>query len=987
MPCGCSQRDAATAYITAADVVNDDGAHDNQNEEGNNGSGGKLQHHKPPPRSTVITKTTKTTKTYKRNKLITTTVTATTTTTTTEPTSDDHDDHDDDDPRETDLKLPAADGTVAVRSSWAAPAVQPKPRSFGFASTALPMKIKVAPPAAAKVFKSIVQPAPNVVVRQEFRTLPYDEQLRFCQAMQKMMEVKSEWKPWVEGQVDPTEGPPPDEMMPCEYFRLASYHGWPYWGDKSGEQVGYCPHGIETFPIWHRAYVVEFERALQEADRALGRDGKIALHYWGWEGDDPFVNGQAMPTMIRDLFRDFKRDMIPSVLLESVCDCNMLKLMREGYKGISTDDSISTQISNKELAYLVKSAIVQLLHSRAATTQDVKYTARSIEQPHNLLHNLCGFPMSDVPVASFHPVFWLHHSNIDRIYEAYLQHAKKIGLDPEDQFSSCNNNLYTKRLDPFILVVDGKQEDVLPHTVFQNTEALGYLYSELPQGLEPIDLKPRLQPTMAVLDSIDFNRLRGRSLNFHVFLVKNGETFTPPTDAAALHTREDYAGFDAFLGGKNGPCATCDQRGLISMRVLVTENLKRRKLTRFDVRPEFLVETVGKNIRLKTLADLGLTAPENKPVIMGPLIDTYPHESRDGGFPNLFTPLFLSAGVKPETVSTTNQVAVFKYLAVAGYLGEKKRDAVIDPDRQLPLEDRRVMMAAMEGDTAEGEAGGESDDVNAAPAAAAPADGDGDDDPAVTPDGGTSAGVRPKTRRLDPSPIEGIKLAQTQLRLKPNGRLDVRTAIALADARRYNTLPQLVGNDIKDKATFKIGSTVYYSISGPCYLNTAGVALDIVKYAISLWSEDIPLFFKEADGAHPPNLVISFGSVVDSSDEAKKSLAALDVGPNKTYPFQLSHVEIPWQPSTETPIKIILDTDWAFWMLQDTPQTQNPYSIKDFFGAFYIFIVLLHDIGTALGLLDSSNPDDVMSPYYSESHTQLSPNDTERIKRIYPWLK
>ncbi|GIL62411.1 hypothetical protein Vafri_16631 [Volvox africanus] len=981
MPCGCSQRADATAYITAADVVNDDEANNNQNEEGS-----KLQHHKPPPRSTVITKTTKTTKAYEKNKLITTTVTSTTTTTTNEPMSDGDDDNDDnhgDDSRVTDLDLPADDGTVAVRQST--PAVQPRLRSFILAATDIPKKIMAAPPAAAAMFKSFGQPAQKIVVRRDFRTLTYDEQLRFCRALRKMMDVKPGWKPWTEGQVDPTKGPPPDEMMPCEYFRIASYHGWPYWGDKTNGQTGYCAHNIETFPAWHRAYMVEFERALQEADRALGGDGNIALHYWGWEADQPWVNRQLMPQMIRTYFSDFRRQMIPAALLKSVCDCDMLRLMKEGYKGTSSDEQIQSSMQMFKIPYLVESAMVQLLHNRAATLQNVQKTARSIEEPHNHMHNACGFPMCEIPVAAFHPIFWLHHSNVDRIYEAYLQHAKSIGLDPEGQFSSCNKTLYETPLNPFTMVVDGKRTPVMPHTVLQDTEALGYFYDKVPTKLKPVYPDLHSLPTLAVVGSIDPRRLRGRSYNFHAFLVKNGESFTPPTDAANLHEREDYAGADGFLGGKSGPCATCDQRGLIAMRVMVTDNLKKRELTRFDVRPEFMVETVGKNVKLKTLEDLGLTAPENKPVIMGPLIDAYKHAniSGDGSIFSglLFTSSLLGyLGAPLQTVSITNQHALLKYLAVSGYLGEEKRDAVINRKWQLPLGGARgqQMMAAMEDDTTEEEAGGEGDDD--APAAALAADGEGDGD-----DGSTSARVRSKPKNLDPTPIAGIRLAQTQLRLRPTGRLDIKTAIALADAWRYNTLP--MGSDRQDKATFRIGSTVYYSISGPCYLDTKSVASDIVKYAIELWSEDIPLFFAKADDAHPANLIISFGNVVGSSDEAKKSLDALDERYNKTYPFYLSHVEIPGQPSTETPIKITLDTDWVFWMLQDTPQTQNPYSIKDFFGACYISTVLLHDIGNALGLSDSCNPDDVMNPFYSEDRTRLTLNDIDRIKRIYPWLK
>ena len=45
-----------------------------------------------------------------------------------------------------------------------------------------------------------------------------------------------------------------------------------------------CEHRQETFPGWHRAYLVAFEKGLQAADRALGNDGQIALPYWSVMG-------------------------------------------------------------------------------------------------------------------------------------------------------------------------------------------------------------------------------------------------------------------------------------------------------------------------------------------------------------------------------------------------------------------------------------------------------------------------------------------------------------------------------------------------------------------------------------------------------------------------------------------------------------------------------------------------------------------------------
>ena len=42
----------------------------------------------------------------------------------------------------------------------------------------------------------------------------------------------------------------------------------------------------------------------------------------------------------------------------------------------------------------------------------------SLESPHNTMHGVVGGIMASYQ-SSFHPVFWLHHCNVDRLYEVH----------------------------------------------------------------------------------------------------------------------------------------------------------------------------------------------------------------------------------------------------------------------------------------------------------------------------------------------------------------------------------------------------------------------------------------------------------------------------------------------------------------------------------------------------------------------------------------
>jgi hypothetical protein len=109
--------------------------------------------------------------------------------------------------------------------------------------------------------------ANKCVVRKEIRSMPAEEQERFLNAVHKLMENK--------------DGP-----ETSEYWRLAGYHGYP---------EDYCTHRQESFPVWHRAYLIEFERCLQIADKELGNDGLIALPYWDFGTME--VNGEVAPAV------------------------------------------------------------------------------------------------------------------------------------------------------------------------------------------------------------------------------------------------------------------------------------------------------------------------------------------------------------------------------------------------------------------------------------------------------------------------------------------------------------------------------------------------------------------------------------------------------------------------------------------------------------------------------------------------------------------
>ena len=52
-----------------------------------------------------------------------------------------------------------------------------------------------------------------------------------------------------------------DQPKTLSWFSIAGIHGLPYeaWDSSFGTQkTGYCTHGSNLFPTWHRAYIALF---------------------------------------------------------------------------------------------------------------------------------------------------------------------------------------------------------------------------------------------------------------------------------------------------------------------------------------------------------------------------------------------------------------------------------------------------------------------------------------------------------------------------------------------------------------------------------------------------------------------------------------------------------------------------------------------------------------------------------------------------------
>eukprot|EP00038_Savillea_parva_P010861 m.193324 g.193324 ORF g.193324 m.193324 type:complete len:873 (-) comp18898_c0_seq1:157-2775(-) len=454
-------------------------------------------------------------------------------------------------------------GTIKLTWQAEGPAGDTAPPPASESEAAPAATPAAAPPPAAADDTSATEAAGGAdsdasftVTRREFMELSDAEQERFVAAIKHMMKNDS--------------GP-----ETSVFAKIAGYHGYP---------SQFCHHGQETFPLWHRAYLVEMERALQTADKELGNDGKIALPYWDWLGAMAAEGGPVLPPIIR---REFTGD-VPEGLVKPDFGA---RLIERGFKFIRSDEDIRLRMTNARVDDGMYACLEQPEHWQHASTRFRR--GFSVEDPHNDIHVALGYPMSSVQFAAFHPIFFLHHCQVDRIYEKYL-HVEGIEECKQEMMAQQkmladrgDRNRWDAPLRPF--THPGSTTEVMPTDMFDTTR-LGYVYDTLPD-MRPMQMQQA--PTYALFIGMSPTAFESHSYTLHVYVFKSLEecaTFKVPTRTDERSSHNNYAGETNIFGGRGSECANCLDRLPFDRAVNLTDTLNRLHLSRYTCALHVVVE-------------------------------------------------------------------------------------------------------------------------------------------------------------------------------------------------------------------------------------------------------------------------------------------------------------------------------------------------------------------------------------------------------------
>lgn len=191
-----------------------------------------------------------------------------------------------------------------------------------------------------------------------------------------------------------------------------------------------CQHQTWYFLPWHRAYLMTFEDVLRAWITAQpGAPADWALPYWNYSAAASAANPN--PLNLPDAFTQAQ--------LPDGTD-NPLRIQARYGAGVAARDAnLAPALLDDTFVGAGESGGAPGFGGPETTFSHAGDDGGRLEdEPHNLVHvdvggqdaNGEGGLMSDPRTAAADPIFWLHHANIDRLWQVWLDRAPATNVNP-----------------------------------------------------------------------------------------------------------------------------------------------------------------------------------------------------------------------------------------------------------------------------------------------------------------------------------------------------------------------------------------------------------------------------------------------------------------------------------------------------------------------------------------------------------------------------
>lgn len=270
-----------------------------------------------------------------------------------------------------------------------------------------------------------------------------------------------------------------------------------------------CPHGNWWFTSWHRGYLSHFEQICRE----LSNDPEFALPYWDWTRDpripavmfEDVLDPRNSAYPLAD-FNQFRTALMPSMqqLFTNATPSQRQVFQLRNYAsaqalmtGIGDDQLFSDRpgargsipangplppdaaraVSIEIITDAVRRAPFESFGSGVTANHIVAGIYHPLEsQPHNNVHGALGGEAGFMGsmLSPIDPIFWLHHANVDRLWDVWTRRQRAAGLPHLP--AGTEGERWQNEVHAFF--VDPKGQPVGDRTTrnYVDNVALGYTY-------------------------------------------------------------------------------------------------------------------------------------------------------------------------------------------------------------------------------------------------------------------------------------------------------------------------------------------------------------------------------------------------------------------------------------------------------------------------------------------------------------------------------
>jgi tyrosinase len=244
-----------------------------------------------------------------------------------------------------------------------------------------------------------------------------------------------------------------------------------------GTQATYwnqCEHASWFFPPWHRIYVYLFEQLCRSLIAARGGPSDWSLPYWDYSHPDGAKQ--------RTLPNEFRNPTLSGGADNPLYADRGPRVNAGGTVGSAQQSENTTCMKSTAFSGQFPNGFGG---GSSAPLQFSHYTGSCENGPHNSMHDAIGGLngwMDNTNAAALDPIFWLHHTNIDRLWVIWQSDVNKT-LPSDAQW----NNQTFDFFDP-----TGSPKSYAVKDVLQTTGPLcDYVYEDTTNPLGPVAVPRR----------------------------------------------------------------------------------------------------------------------------------------------------------------------------------------------------------------------------------------------------------------------------------------------------------------------------------------------------------------------------------------------------------------------------------------------------------------------------------------------------------------